>query len=219
MFVHSEPVNRGIVRDMGWLAYLTPALLLFAETGFLFGLFVPGGDSMLLGLGVIASHGKLSLEWLLPLLFVGSWLGHLLGYVWGRRLGPNLAGRVPKTYLERTQSFLAKNGALAIIVAPQIPYIRTLMPFVAGATGYPWRNYLPLCAIGSLIWVVGISLVGFFLGELLPTWAIYVVVFGLMTLALLPSVLKWYREYRSPVRLSLKPLNQNVQTSPDQHEQ
>lgn len=204
---------------MSWLAYLTPALLLFAETGFLFGLFVPGGDSMLLGLGVLASQQRLSLEWLLPLLFVGSWLGHLLGYAWGRRLGSNLAGRAPAAYIERAQRFLAQSGPVAIVLAPQIPYIRTLMPFVAGATRYPFRSYLLLCGLGSLLWVVGITLVGFFLGELLPTWAIYVLLFGLLTLVLLPPALKTYREFRAERLRPSPPPNQGIQTPPGQHKQ
>ncbi|MDW8357258.1 MAG: alkaline phosphatase, partial [Thermus sp.] len=62
------------------LAYLLPALVLFLEVGFPLGFLVPGGDTLLLFLGALAGEGKLSLFPLLPLLFLGSALGHLLGY-------------------------------------------------------------------------------------------------------------------------------------------
>jgi membrane-associated protein len=112
---------------------------------------------------------------------------------------------------------LSDHGAKAIVLAPQIPYIRTLMPFVAGAMGYPWQGYVLLCGLGSLVWVVAITLVGFFLGELLPTWAIYALLFGLLTLVLLPTALKTYREFQAE-RLSPPP-HQPIQTPPSQHEQ
>lgn len=181
---------------MAWLPYLTPAALLFAETGFLFGLFVPGGDTLLITLGLLAGKGQMSLVWLLPLLFVGSLLGHSLGYFWGRRLGPGLARRVPEMYLKRTQRFLERYGGVAIVLAPQIPYLRTLMPFVAGASGFPWRRYFWLSLLGSLIWTQLITLVGYFLAEVLPGWAVFSIVFGLIGIGISPYLLKWYRRSR-----------------------
>lgn len=182
---------------MAWLPYLSAAALLFAETGFLFGFLVPGGDTLLITLGLLAGQGQLSLAWLLPLLFLGSFLGHNLGYFWGHKLGPGLARRVPQAYLERTQRFLRRYGSIAIVLAPQIPYLRTLMPFVAGASGFPWRRFAGLSLLGSLIWTQLITLVGYFLGEVLPGWAVFSIVFGLIGMGISPYLFKWYRRNRA----------------------
>ena len=179
---------------MAWLTYLTPAALVFAETGFLFGLFVPGGDTLLIALGLLAGEGKISLVRLLPLLFLGSFLGHSLGYFWGHRLGSGLAKRVPEVYLKRTQDFLNRYGTLAIVLAPLIPYLRTLMPFVAGASGFPWWRYFWLSLLGSLLWTQGITLLGFYLGGVLPGWAVFSLVFGLIGIGVAPYLLRWYRQ-------------------------
>ena len=53
---------------MNALLFLAP-LSLFLETGLPIGLFVPGGDTLLLALGALAAAGGLEAFPLLPLLF------------------------------------------------------------------------------------------------------------------------------------------------------
>ena len=80
---------------MNALLLLAP-LSLFLETGLPIGLFVPGGDTLLLALGALAAEGGLEAFPLLPLLFLGSFLGHLLGYALGRYGGKALRRRFPE---------------------------------------------------------------------------------------------------------------------------
>ncbi|MFN3368798.1 MAG: DedA family protein [Thermus sp.] len=163
--------------------YLLPALLLFLEVGFPFGLLVPGGDTLLLALGALAGEGKLSLYPLLPLLFLGSYLGHGLGFGLGRALGPQTLKRFPKRLQERAMRLLSRFGPSALLLAPFVPGMRTAVPFLLGALGFPWFPYLLLAALGSLLWTQGLVLFAYFLGERLPAWLLWPI---LLLLALLP---------------------------------
>lgn len=175
--------------------YLVPAALLFAETGLLVGVFIPGGDTMIIGLGLLAADGELRLVPLLATLFAGSVLGHNLGYWWGLRLGPALFKRVPTHYLERTQRLYGRWGSFLIVAAPLIPYVRTLVPFMMGALRVPWPRFFLLSLLGSVVWTQVLALLGYFLGGLLPKWLVFVVAFGLIALGFLPKLVQAGREY------------------------
>lgn len=163
-------------------AYLVPALVLLLEVGLPFGLFVPGGDTLLLALGALAGEGRLALFPLLPLLFLGALAGHALGYGVGRRLGAGIRKRFPPELLRRGERFLGRFGPSALLVAPFVPGLRTLIPLLFGALGYPLLPYLLLAAMGSLLWTQGLVLLAFFLGQRVPAWLLFS---GLLLLALL----------------------------------
>ncbi|TFU16844.1 DedA family protein [Thermus tengchongensis] len=164
-------------------AYLVPALILFLEVGLPFGLFVPGGDTLLLALGALAGEGKLNLLPLLPLLFLGSYLGHGVGYALGRALGPKVRTLFPRELQRRAERFLFRFGPSTLLVAPFVPGMRTVIPLLMGALGFPWLPYLLLAALGSLLWTQGLVLFAYFLGERLPVWLLWPI---LLLLALLP---------------------------------
>ncbi len=71
----------------GWLGYGLLAGIVFAETGLLVGLFLPG-DSLLFTVGVVAGAGDLDIVKISLLLAVASIAGDQSGYFLGRRTGP-----------------------------------------------------------------------------------------------------------------------------------
>ncbi|WP_243030095.1 DedA family protein [Thermus altitudinis] len=170
---------------MSLWAYLLPALLLLLEVGFPLGVFVPGGDTLLLALGALAGKEKLSLFPLLPLLFLESFLGHGLGYGLGRILGPKLLKRFPERLRQRANRFLNRFGPPALLLAPFVPGLRTAVPILLGAMGFPWLPYLALAALGSLLWTQGLVLLAYLVGERLPAWLLWPVLLLLLALALL----------------------------------
>ncbi|AEV15822.1 DedA [Thermus sp. CCB_US3_UF1] len=169
------------------LAYLLPALVLFLEVGFPLGFLVPGGDTLLLFLGALAGEGKLSLFPLLPLLFLGSALGHLLGYALGRALGGRLKPRLPQDLWQRGERVLLRFGPSALLLAPFVPGLRTALPLLLGALGFPFLPYLLLSALGSLLWTQGLVLLAYVLGQKVPAWLLWP---ALLLLALLPLLRK-----------------------------
>ncbi|GLV47518.1 alkaline phosphatase [Thermus sp. LT1-2-5] len=164
-------------------AYLAPTLVLFLEVGFPFGLFVPGGDTLLLALGALAGEGQLRLFPLLPLLFLGSLLGHGVGYALGRVLGKRVQERLPQELLARTRRILHRFGPTALLLAPFVPGVRTALPFLMGTLGFPLPRYLFLSALGSLLWTHGLVLFAYFLGQKVSPWLLWP---ALILLALLP---------------------------------
>ncbi|WP_457637643.1 DedA family protein [Oceanithermus sp.] len=143
-------------------SYLGSAVLLFLETGALIGLVVPGGDSLVLALGVLAGLGKLNV-WLVWIsLVVAVILGQWSGYFWGRKSGPALLKRVERGHVERARRFLARYGRYAVLLAPFVPVVRTLTPFLAGAGGVPVLSYAFWSALAALVWISSVLAVGFF---------------------------------------------------------
>ena len=58
------------------------AFIVFAETGLLFGFFLPG-DTLLLSAGVIASQGQLNIFQTVPIIIIAAIAGNTAGYYIG----------------------------------------------------------------------------------------------------------------------------------------
>src|SRR5437867_3318551 len=98
----------------GWLGYALLAGIVFAETGLLVGLFLPG-DSLLFTIGVVAGAGDLDILRISLLLVIASIAGDQSGYFLGYRTGPRIFSRkdsrvFKQEYVVRTQAFYAKHG-------------------------------------------------------------------------------------------------------------
>ncbi len=102
--------------------------------------------------------------------FVAAVAGAQLGYVIGQRCGTRLFkpdARFFKTeYLERAQEFFEQRGPRAVVLARFIPFVRTIVPMLAGTSRMPLRKFFAANVIGAAIWAVGISLLGYWLGKL-----------------------------------------------------
>jgi membrane-associated protein len=156
-------------------------LVVFAETGLLLGVFLPG-DSLLftagvmcsahLGLGPAGSAG-LSLPWVLLAAAVGAVAGAQVGFVVGRRGGPALLARTRNRQVwlgvERTRRLLTRYGyGKSILLGRFIPVVRTVINPVAGVLGVPNRVFLRWQLLGGLVWSLGVTLAGYALGSSVP---------------------------------------------------
>ena len=178
-------------------------LIVFAETGLLLGFFLPG-DSLLFTAGVLAGQGKLQLWLLLPGAFVGAFLGSEVGYFIGSRVGPALFRRpdsrfFKQEYVTRTHAFFERHGSKAVVLARFVPVVRTFTPVMAGVGDMNRRVYSLYNLIGALLWTVGVTMLGYALGNaigsnidtyLLPLIAVIIVV------SLLPAFIEWRRVRR-----------------------
>lgn len=155
-------------------------LLLFAiiyvETGFLLGLVLPGGDYLLFAAGMLCGTHYLDLPiaGLVTLLILASFLGDLTGYYKGKWLGGKLftdnKSRFFKIeYLERGNKFYAHYGVWAFILGRFMPVIRTFVPMLAGATGFPFRKFLLFNIFGAVTWIGTLVPLGYFIGKTYPS--------------------------------------------------
>src|SRR3954468_5118630 len=76
----------------GWTGYALLAAIVFAESGLLVGLFLPG-DSLLFTVGVVCGAGQLDIVSICALLVVASISGDQCGYFLGNRAGPRVFSR------------------------------------------------------------------------------------------------------------------------------
>lgn len=159
-----------LIDQYNTLIYFILFLVVFIETGFVIMPLLPG-DSMLFAIGVIAATtGKLSLLIIIPLLILAALLGDNLNYFVGHKFGELIKEKkkilfLKREYIEKTEIFFEKNGGKAVIMARFVPIVRTIAPFVAGAGSMKYKNYILNCILGAVLWVAGITLLGYFLGQ------------------------------------------------------
>src|SRR5690606_21524050 len=69
-------------------------------------------------------------------------------------------------HIEKTHAFYAKYGSKSIVIARFVLIVRTLAPFVGGIGRMNYGTFLTYNVFGALRWVVGITLAGYFLGNI-----------------------------------------------------
>lgn len=164
-----------LLNDFGALGVL---LVLFAETGILLGIVLPG-DSLLFTAGLLSATTRrgdvhLNLAAVVVAAIIGAIVGAQVGYVIGRKLGPALFRRpdsrlFKKEYVERTATYLERYGAgRAVLLARFIPVVRTLMNPLAGVTEMDSREFALYNVVGGVVWAAGVTVAGFFLGKSIP---------------------------------------------------
>jgi membrane-associated protein len=151
---------------------LVVALIVFAESGILLGFILPG-DSLLLTAGLFAGQGKLPIGWLVPIVIISAILGYQVGYMFGERAGPRLFKRkggilLRADYIQKTEKFFAKYGALTVVGARFIAHVRTFVSVVAGASSMDKRKYFLCNVIGAVLWGGGLTMLGYWLGSTIP---------------------------------------------------
>jgi membrane-associated protein len=178
------------------------AAIIFAECGLLIGFFLPG-DTLLFTAGLLASQQVVGLNiWTLSIVCgVAAALGPLVGYWYGNLWGPRLFSRedsllFKKQHLIRAHEFYEKHGGRALIFARFIPIIRTFAPVVAGMASMNYSRFVIYTVIGALVWGVGMTWLGYFLGSLIPDAAKYLeyIVIVIFLLSIAPIVLHFVRE-------------------------
>jgi membrane-associated protein len=130
----------------------------------------------------------------------GSQIGYAIGERYGTRLFKPHARLFKTEYLEQAEDFFAKRGPRAVVLARFIPFVRTVVPMLAGAGRMPRRTYAIANVVGAALWAVGISLLGFWLGKSIDIDKyIYPIVGVIIVLSLIPPFLE-YRKHRRTSR-------------------
>jgi membrane-associated protein len=195
--------------------------IVFAESGLLIGFFLPG-DSLLFTAGFLASQGIFSLPILLIGCAVCAIAGDSVGYAFGRRVGRRLFLRedskiFKKKHLQAAEAFYEKHGGKAIVLARFIPIVRTFAPIVAGIGEMEYRRFVTFNILGGLLWAVGVTVAGYFLGSLIPDVDKYLlpILAVIIFISLLPSIIHVLRDdemREGLLNLVRKPLGLNRPT-------
>lgn len=165
-------------------SYLGIAFLVFAESGLLFGIFLPG-DSLLFAAGLLAAGGFFEVGILMMIVVTAAIVCDSVGYWFGSEVGDRLFQRkdsrfFKQEYLKRTQRFYEKYGGRTLILARFVPIVRTMAPILAGAGKMSYRKFISYNIIGGFLWGMSMISLGYFLGSIIPNSEKYVVPLSLV---------------------------------------
>ena len=154
------------------IGYIGVGFCVFAESGLLIGFFLPG-DSLLITAGILASQGYFSFPLLALVVFVSAIIGDAVGYTFGRRVGPAIFKRKGSFFFDpehliRAERFYERHGGKAVVLARFMPIVRTFAPIVAGVGKMSYPRFAFFNAIGAILWAIGLSFLGYELGQRIP---------------------------------------------------
>ncbi|MDP9735748.1 DedA family protein [Curtobacterium sp. 260] len=166
-----------ILDHFGAIAVLIVCAIVFAETGLLIGFVFPG-DSLLVITGLFAFDrggqiGGIPIWAAALMIGAAAFLGGELGYYIGKKAGPPIferkeSGLFSKENVDRTNAFFHRFGPLAVILARFVPVVRTFLPIAAGVGRMNYKKYSLYNAVGAVVWGVGVTFLGYFLGYIPP---------------------------------------------------
>lgn len=186
--------------------------IIFAESGLLIGFFLPG-DSLLFTAGFLASQGFLDITLLCLILFIAAVAGDNVGYVFGKRVGPKIFKKEKslffnKEYVVKAENYFKQYGGKTIVIARFIPAVRTFAPIVAGVGKMPYATFFFYNILGGLMWAVGLTLAGYFLGQIIPSADKYIlpIVALIVIVSILPAFWQIFKnkETRKNILLKIK---------------
>jgi membrane-associated protein len=182
------------------VGYLGLFIMVFAESGFLLGVILPG-DSLLFTAGILASSSYFSMWLILPIALVAAILGDSFGYYFGHKTRKYLFIREDSWIfstknLEKSKLFYLHHGHKALILARFIPIVRTFVPILAGASDMDYSKFLIYNVTGAFLWVLSIALLGFFLGNTIPNIDHYLlpIILGIIVISFIPIAIKLVKE-------------------------
>lgn len=126
-----------------------------AESGLGLGAVVPGevaisslaastdGSLALLVLGATVALGATA----------GDHVGFLLGHLGGGRLRESrVIARIGTEKWDRAADLMQRHGFWAVLVSRIVPFVRTVMPAVAGAAGLRYPAFVAASVVGAVGW-------------------------------------------------------------------
>lgn len=169
LFLHLDKHLQAITATWGIWIYALLFAIIFIETGLVAMPFLPG-DSLLFVAGAIAAVGALSLPTLMVLLTIAAIAGDAVNYSVGRWIGHKVFAWQNSRWFNRdafnkTHEFYEQHGSITIVVGRFLPFIRTFTPFVAGVAEMTYPKFAFYNVIGGVLWVCGLSGLGFLLGN------------------------------------------------------
>ncbi|MFN8188679.1 MAG: DedA family protein [Gaiellales bacterium] len=161
-----EQALRDAGPELGAWTYAIVGVMAFLETGTFLGLLVPGEAAMLFG-GFVAGSGAIDLVTLLAVVWVAAVAGDVLGYWLGRRLGRSFLLRhgprvgITPERIVWSEAFFDRHGRKAILIGRFLGVVRTVAPFLAGASRMPFRAFLPVDIVAAGLWSLTFTLLGY----------------------------------------------------------
>jgi membrane-associated protein len=173
---------------------LVIAAIIFAESGVMVGVFLPG-DTLLLSAGVLAATGKLNIVTTIIVICLAAILGDNVGYEIGKRLGPRLFRKKDgvifrKEYIDKAEVFYEKYGSKTMLLAHFVPVVRSFAPVTAGASKMDRKMFFLYDAAGDIAWGILTTLFGYYVGSRIPGIDKYIepLLIAIILIFMLPTI-------------------------------
>jgi membrane-associated protein len=194
-----------LLTTLGPSAFAVSLAVIFAECG-LFTFFMPG-DSLLFTIGLAIQNPQKVIDLHINIvlacaaLTLAAFVGNVVGYEIGRAVGTPLysrGGRLLKLeHFDKAHAFFEKHGSKAIVLARFVPIVRTFITAVAGVSKMDRRRFFTYSFIGALLWATGVTLLGYFLGQIAFVGDhIEVMLILIVALSLVPVLIEYVRHRR-----------------------
>jgi membrane-associated protein len=185
------------------LLYLIVGTIIFFESAVLFGLFLPG-SSLLFSAGLVAAtEESVSISALLTLIFIAAFFGNQVGFVLGRIFGRSYLNKRKSPKLQKVilkcERFYERSGWWSVVAARFIPWVRTFVPPIAGASKMPYYQFLAANVLGALAWGVGITLAGYYTASIPGVKTFTYAIAGFFILgSIVSAIVDYLRRRRAP---------------------
>lgn len=210
---YMDPLN--LIGYFGAWALVGILVVVFVESGVLFPILP--GDSLLFVAGMlaagnaaqdVATQANFQLWQLLVFIPIAAILGGQVGYWIGRSVGTSMfkpdARILKQKYLDEAHVFFEERGPFAIVLARFVPIVRTLAPITAGAAKMSYPKFALFNIIGAVVWGVGLTLLGFWLGSFAIIQKLLEPIFMLIVLlSVLPIFIEWFKRRRAAKRAGI----------------
>lgn len=177
--------------------YIGVFVIVFLESGIFFPL---PGDSLLFTAGILASGLGLNLGFLIPLIFIATLFGGIVGYYLGTQIEKLhnysfFRKILSQEHINTAHKFFEKYGRFAVVFSRFVPLVRTFVPIVAGIARMDYKTFLRYSIISSLLWSTVVTLAGYFLGKTFPMVKDYLsyLVILIIFVSILPGIYEWVR--------------------------
>jgi membrane-associated protein len=198
-WLNPDTLINGFIDRYGVWALAGICLIIIIETGLLFP-FLPG-DSLLFTAGLFTGTGQIDLPiWAVAgIIGVAAFVGPQSGYWIGRLTGPRIFKRpdsrfFKQAYVDRTHAFFERYGGRAIVLAQFVPFVRTYIPVAAGVGKMSYPRFVRFNVIGALVWGVGVTMLGYWLGRFdVVKDNIEVALMLVVAVSLIPIAVEWIK--------------------------
>jgi membrane protein DedA with SNARE-associated domain len=137
---------------------------------------LPGTEPTMLFAGFNVFQGHQTLVGIIVAGVIGDLLGAIVAYLIGyygrqellEKQGSKL--HVNQASLNRAHRWFDRYGAPAMLVSRVLPFVRAAFPYAAGVAEMPYWRFLPFTAVGSVIWIGGLGILGRAVGSQWQTW-------------------------------------------------
>jgi membrane protein DedA with SNARE-associated domain len=103
---------------------------------------------------------------------VGASIAYSIGYFGRRELVESHGSKlhVSAGGLDRAHRWFDHYGTPVIFVSRLLPFVRAAFPYAAGVARMPYGRFVAMAALGSIVWIGGLGVLGREVGTQWQTW-------------------------------------------------